>query len=42
MLIQLTFADSCKINNAKEDQGEKLIETLSFPKFPSAHEVLRR
>ena len=30
-----------KINNVKEDQGEKLIKTLIFPRLPSAHEVLK-
>ena len=31
--------DFCRL--IKEDQGEKLIQTLIFPKLPSAHEVLR-
>ena len=31
-----------EINNAKEDQGEKLIQTLIISKLPSAHEILRR
>ena len=31
-----------KINNAKEDQGEELIQTLIYPKLPTAHAVLRR
>ena len=30
------------INNVKEDQGEKLIQTLLFRKMLSADEVLRR
>ena len=30
------------INNVKEDQAEKMIQTLIFPKLPSAHEALRR
>ena len=37
----MTFADSWKINNAKEneDQKEKLLQTLIFSKLLSAHEV---
>ena len=35
IFIQLTFADSGKINHVKKDQGEKLIQTLYFSKLPS-------
>ena len=44
MLNKANFhsADICrliKVNNVKEDQGEKLIQTFIFHKLPSAQEI---
>ena len=42
VFIQLIYADWWKINNVKENPGEKLIQTSFFSKLPSAHEVLKK